>query len=191
MLDRALDPVRARADLRTRRDIGETTSEQVEAIKAAIRRDFGQEFDVTGFRHTVYEPELRKVWRKHGGGNETHPDGVPLTREDFELIPEIVATGRVVSARPSRARQQPGVLYVKRIGDTYGAYMDSLTGGRFARCGSSTGAPPVMARAAPAPIRHARPRIKSGGGHDEGGVGGVYGEPLTRQVIYISPIRIT
>ena len=119
MLDRALDPVRARADLRTRRDIGETTPEQVEAIKAATRRDFGREFDVTGFRHTVYEPELRKVWRKHGGSHETHPDGVPLTREDFELIPEIVATGRVVSARPTRARQQPGVLYVKRIGDTY------------------------------------------------------------------------
>ena len=97
MLDRALDPVRARADLRTRRDIGETTPEQVEAIKAATRRDFGRAFDVTGFRHTVYEPELRKVWRKHGGSHETHPGGVPLTREDFELIPESLP--RVASFR--------------------------------------------------------------------------------------------
>ena len=119
MLDRAMDPVRAAANVRTRHEIGEATPEQVRAISKTTKRDLGEELDVTGYRHAVYEPELRKVWRQHGGPNERDPRNVPLTRQDFELIPEIIATGRVVSARPVRSGRPPRVLYIKRTGNTY------------------------------------------------------------------------
>ena len=119
MLDRAIDPARAAANVRTRHEIGEASPEQVRAISEITKRDLGEELDVTGYRHTVYEPELRKVWRQHGGPNERDPRNVPLMRQDFELIPEIIATGRVVSARPARSGRPPRVLYIKRTGNTY------------------------------------------------------------------------
>ena len=85
---------------------------------AKIKAATGQ--DVTGYKHFIDHEAMVHIARTHGPGFEKESNQVPLAKEDFEKIPQIVNNPDKVEKGATTGRGLPSVKYTKRFnGTTY------------------------------------------------------------------------
>lgn len=52
--------------------------------------------DVEGYTHTVVDGDLQHAINRHGEGNETRSDQIPLTAKELERIPDVVSSPDII-----------------------------------------------------------------------------------------------
>ena len=84
--------------------------------------------DITGYKHVIETSGTSHSQNRHG---EESNDRMPLTKEDYCLIPEIIRHRDSVILSPSvtRVRRNPVFIYEKRIGDSY-VYVEEIRRGK-------------------------------------------------------------
>lgn len=85
--------------------------------------------DVEGYVHSVDGAAIKHVLKVHGDPKEALRGQVPVTPEDFNHIPEIIAEPDEIEAGELSALKLPTILYRKRIGDVF-YYVEELRTGR-------------------------------------------------------------
>lgn len=94
-------------------DLGEVSHPEV----MAAARDAG--VDVTGYHHTIDNYAIRHTLAQHGSEATEIPRGqIPVTLEDFDRVPEIIATPDAVRPGGKTAAGRDAIVYEKRFGDT-------------------------------------------------------------------------
>ena len=93
---------------------GRVSDARAQKLQNQLKQNFGLDFDLRGAVHRIDEDAVAHILRKHGS------DQVPFTAVDFELIPDVVETGNLVSTtKRSGRRNLPVITYRKLIGDWY------------------------------------------------------------------------
>ncbi len=67
--------------------------------------------DIT--HHLIDKSSIRHIFRRHGEGNETEKDQLPITEEDFGLIPEIVQYPDMVVYGRHTGKGLASIIYSK------------------------------------------------------------------------------
>ena len=100
--------------------------DQVDEELVEIARKVG--IDITGYKHVIETSGTSHSQNRHG---EESNDRMPLTKEDYCLIPEIIRHRDSVIISPSvtRIHRNPVFIYEKRIGDIY-VYVEEIRRGR-------------------------------------------------------------
>lgn len=87
-------------------------------VAAKIKAATGK--DVSGYQHFVDHDALVHIDRQHGVGREDQKGQSPVTKDDIQKIPEIVAQPDSISAGGKSKRGLPTIVYAKRFnGTTY------------------------------------------------------------------------
>ena len=99
---------------------------QVDEELIEIAREAG--LDITGYKHVIETSGTRHSQNRHG---EESNDRMPLTKEDYCLILEIIRRRDSVILSPSvtRIHRNPVFIYEKRIGDNY-VYVEEIRQGK-------------------------------------------------------------
>ena len=87
--------------------------------------------NVSGFRRLMDEDAVRHAYEEHGVGHEKQEGQIPITQEDFERVPEILATGTVQDVVHILSGGIPGVVTRARIGADF-FYVEEVRTGRQA-----------------------------------------------------------
>ena len=84
--------------------------------------------DITGYKHVIETSGTGHSQNRHG---ESSSDRMPLTMEDYFLIPYIIKYRDAVIISPSltRIHKNKVFIYEKKIGDQYG-YVEEIRRGR-------------------------------------------------------------
>ena len=84
--------------------------------------------NITGYKHVIETSGTTHTQNRHGADSN---DRMPLTIEDYLLIPEIIRHRDSVIVSPSvtRIHRNPVFIYEKRIGDCY-VYVEEIRRGR-------------------------------------------------------------
>ena len=99
--------------------LGPVSDDGAAAINEVLRNAHAGVQDVSGFTHTIDADEIRHIYRRHVGANETDPRGVPLTEDDLARIPEILASPDTISISKAGGRHRPpSIVYSKEIEGT-------------------------------------------------------------------------
>ncbi|RIK92870.1 MAG: hypothetical protein DCC73_11370 [Proteobacteria bacterium] len=142
----------AAKDRRLTLDMGPVT----DAVAKSVAAETG--VSVAGYRHLLDNYAVRHIQAQHGGASETLRGQLPITAEDWALLPEIVsAPDRVADAGKTR-QGRAGVRFEKQIGDHYYLVEEIRTKRRqlvpvtfYKRPAGDGGPPRVDAPKAPAP----------------------------------------
>ena len=96
-----------------------TTYRKVEAPEAeALKEVTGTDF--TGFQHHVDESAVRHVLKEHGDPQlEARRGQIPVTREDFALLPQITDPSAAMVESAGESNGLPLIRYTRQIGDTF------------------------------------------------------------------------
>jgi hypothetical protein len=99
--------------------VGKKAADWINAKLAGSSR--ARPVDVSGYEHTVDTDAIRHILKKHGEGFEKNPDNLPLTREDFNRIPEIISSPESIKLHPGPEGKPPSITYQKTAedGSTY------------------------------------------------------------------------
>ena len=93
---------------------GRVSDSRANELRKQLKQDYGIDYDLRGAVHRIDEDSVRRIL----GGHST--DQLPFTSGDFELIPEIVDTGSLISNTKRSGRNRvPAIVYRKLIGDWY------------------------------------------------------------------------
>lgn len=84
--------------------------------------------DITGYKHVIETSGTGQSQNRHGGNSN---DRMPLTMEDYFLIPYIIKNRDAVIISPSltRIHKNKVFIYEKKIGDHY-VYVEEIRKGR-------------------------------------------------------------
>ena len=84
--------------------------------------------DITGYKHVIETSATNHSQSRHG---ENSKDRMPLTMEDYFLIPYIIKNRDAVIISPSltRIHKNKVFIYEKKIGDQY-VYVEEIRRGR-------------------------------------------------------------
>jgi hypothetical protein len=109
--------------------IGEVSPEGAVRINAALK-SIGVDLDVADFRHTVDASEARHVVVRHSDkAREARRSQLPITMEDWAMIPDILANPDAVSGSVTKGGL-PGLVFEKRT-NGYVLYVEEVrTGAR-------------------------------------------------------------
>lgn len=105
-------------------DIAPVTPRQAQLVREAVG------VDVDGFEHSIDSGAIRHWWERHGPeGNRIPPDGRPMTVDDLDRIPEILASpDSVTLGRGATVKgRSPTVRFEKKIGDEF-FYVEEVRG---------------------------------------------------------------
>lgn len=107
---------------RARMNYGEVSEEEARRVQDAVG------LDVRGYRRTIDGSSIRHMHKKHGSFETEDPRGqVPVTREDFARIPEIVASSdRIEPGETVRGVER--IVHVKRENGTVYFVEEQRTG---------------------------------------------------------------
>lgn len=83
--------------------------------------------DLNGYRHEITSHEVKHVLKQHGGDSERLRGQIPITREDFSLLPEITKPENIVGVEKGK-RKQDIILYEKRVNGHILAVEEVLVG---------------------------------------------------------------
>ena len=99
---------------------------EVDEELMALARKEG--IDLTGYKHVIETSGISHSQNRHG---EKSNDRVPLTMEDYFLIPYIIKNRDAVIISPSMTRihKNKVFIYEKKIGDQY-VYVEEIRRGR-------------------------------------------------------------
>lgn len=89
-------------------------------LNGVLKRKRGSKaeiIDVSEYNHTIDASDIRHAWDRHGEGNEKSRNNIPLTKEDFKRIPDIIANPDEVKLGTSHAKQPPSISYIKHADD--------------------------------------------------------------------------
>lgn len=75
--------------------------------------------DVSGHSHALDNYSVRHIMKEHTGEREVLRGQIPLTKEDFEKIPEIVTDWDRARHAGKTNIGREGILYKKKIGDFF------------------------------------------------------------------------
>lgn len=95
----------------------ENYHEVTKSEAARLKEETG--LDVSGYSHAVDNYSVRHIMKEHSGEKEILRGQIPVTKEDFEKIPEIVTTWDRASYAGKTNIGRDGILYEKRIGDVF------------------------------------------------------------------------
>jgi len=99
---------------------------EVDEELMALARKEG--IDLTGYKHVIETSGISHAQNRHG---ENSNDRMPLTMEDYFLIPYIIKNRDTVIISPSltRIHKNKVFIYEKKIGDQY-VYVEEIRRGR-------------------------------------------------------------
>ncbi|SCM82409.1 hypothetical protein KL86SPO_50180 [uncultured Sporomusa sp.] len=83
--------------------------------------------DLNGYRHEITSHEVKHALKQHGGDSERLRGQIPITREDFSLLPEITKPENIVGVEKGK-RKQDIILYEKRVNGHILAVEEVLVG---------------------------------------------------------------
>jgi phage-Barnase-EndoU-ColicinE5/D-RelE like nuclease3 len=103
-------------------EIGILTTKEIQNINQSTG------IDLTGYVRILDMAGINHALRKHGSEKEYLRGQIPVTINDFELIPDIVANPDEVEKVETNKRGLEVILYTKKIGATYYYYEEIRTG---------------------------------------------------------------
>lgn len=83
--------------------------------------------DLNGYQHEITSHEVKHALKQHGGDSERLRGQIPITREDFSLLPEITRPENIVGVEKGK-RKQDIILYEKRVNGHILAVEEVLVG---------------------------------------------------------------
>lgn len=87
--------------------------------------------DVHGFTHSIVDDNVRHAMNRHGAGNESSQEQVPLTEADLLLLPEIIGRPDAIrSAGISTLGGQPIIAIEKQMADGTTFVVEEIRKGR-------------------------------------------------------------
>lgn len=93
---------------------GRVSDSRANELRQQLKQDYGIDYDLRGAVHRIDEDSVGHIL----GGHST--DKLPFGPGDFELIPEIVDTGSLISnTKRSGGNRVPAIVYRKLMGDWY------------------------------------------------------------------------
>ncbi|HXW25608.1 MAG TPA: hypothetical protein VEK73_12765 [Xanthobacteraceae bacterium] len=109
--------------------LGEVTAEGAQRINQLLREG-GIDADVTGYRHEVDADAARHAFKRHGSAATEEPRGqIPLTADDWELIPDVLAAPDHMAYIGPTRRGREAIGYWKRM-DGHIFYIEEVRTGR-------------------------------------------------------------
>ena len=100
-------------------------------VEAKRYTQAGIELDLTGYRHTIDNYAVKHTLKQHGNPAKEAPRGqVAVTREDFDLIPEILSNPDHIEATGKSKIGAETITYSKAFGDTVFYVEEVRTGAR-------------------------------------------------------------
>lgn len=103
-------------------EIGILTNKEIQNINQSTG------IDLTGYVRILDMAGINHALRKHGSEKEYLRGQIPVTINDFESIPDIVANPDSVEKVETNKRGLEVILYTKKIGATYYYYEEIRTG---------------------------------------------------------------
>ena len=100
--------------------------DQVDEELIEIAKNAG--IDIVGYKHVIETSGTSHSQHRHG---EDSNDRMPLTKDDYYIIPEIIRDRDTVIVSPSLTRIHRNLVFIyeKRIGDSY-VYVEEIRSGR-------------------------------------------------------------
>lgn len=83
--------------------------------------------NLNGYRHEITSHEVKHALKQHGGDSERLRGQIPITREDFSLLPEITRPENIIGVEKGK-RKQDIILYEKRVNGHILAVEEVLVG---------------------------------------------------------------
>jgi hypothetical protein len=103
-------------DVATRPGVDGTRRVYYGEVNEETVRKFKEEtgIDISGTRQAIYEKDLRHTLKVHGEGNEKDISQIPITKSDFEKLPEYMKAAEIESIQWNRKRGVHVIQYKTR-----------------------------------------------------------------------------
>lgn len=82
--------------------------------------------DIEGYKHIVDARNVRHILNRHGEGNETQKNQIPVTNQDIENIPNIVNTPDYLVYGTKTDNGKDGIGYLKTMPDGTTYYVEEV-----------------------------------------------------------------